>query len=250
MTMSGHEFEHHVAAIFRRQGWQAKVTPGSGDYGVDIVLTRRDAESGETRVAVQVKMFSAPVGPQAVQEVVAGKAVHRCSEAWVVTNSTFTPAAARLAAANGVRLIAGIELRGMEARAQRAEERVHEAATTSEKRWQDREKPSARELSVSWIASVLLMLYLLVAGGGLVSLLSGRLDPDRTPTIIALIVLPAALSLVVLAIRFVRRRTTDRDTGITAEHPTASREQFLQSHPRGAATTDETPYLRAEDVIE
>lgn len=214
MTMSGHEFEHHVAAVFRRQGWQAEVTPGSGDYGVDIVLSRRESEGGESRIAVQVKMFSTPVGPQAVQEVVAGKAVHRCSDAWVVTNSTFTPAAARLAGANGVRLITGIELRGMEVQARQSEERVRDGATASEKRWQDRDKPDARELSVSWIASALLMLYLLVAGGGLISLFSGRLDPDRAPTIIGLIVLPAALVLVVLAIRFVRRRTTDRDTGL------------------------------------
>jgi hypothetical protein len=42
--------------------------------------------------------------------VVAGTRYYKCSQAWVVTNSTYTPAAVALAEANDVRLIDGNEL--------------------------------------------------------------------------------------------------------------------------------------------
>jgi hypothetical protein len=99
---SGPEFEHFVAEVFEENGHCAEVTQASGDFGVDLIL------NGE--IAVQVKFYGATVGPTAVQEVVAGMAFYNCSEAWVVTNSTFTPAAELLAKANNVRLIAGDEL--------------------------------------------------------------------------------------------------------------------------------------------
>jgi hypothetical protein len=99
---SGAEFEHFCAQVFTENGHYAQVTQVSGDYGVDLVL------NGE--IAVQAKFYGTVVGPSAVQEVVAGQAMYDCSEAWVVTNSTFTPAAVALAEANGVRLIAGEEL--------------------------------------------------------------------------------------------------------------------------------------------
>jgi hypothetical protein len=99
---SGEEFEHFVAHVFEQNGHCAEVTQASGDYGVDLVL------NGE--IAVQVKFHGSPVGPSAVQEVVAGSRFYQCSQAWVVTNSTFTPAAVALAQPNDVRLIDGDEL--------------------------------------------------------------------------------------------------------------------------------------------
>ena len=102
-VMSGAEFEKFVAQVFVDNGHHAEVTKASGDFGVDLVL------NGE--IAVQAKFYGAVVGPSAVQEVAAGRSMYGCTEAWVVTNSTFTPAALTLAEANGVRLIAGEELR-------------------------------------------------------------------------------------------------------------------------------------------
>jgi hypothetical protein len=197
MTMSGHQFEHHVAAILRQQGWQAKVTPGSGDYGVDLILTGRAPEGAERRVAVQVKMFSAPVGPQAVQEVVAGKAVHGCAEAWVVTNSTFTPAATRLATANSVRLVAGTELRAMESRAARTERSDDQPESSPfERRWDERRKQDGRALSLSWAVAVFGSLYLLVVGTGLMSLFSGHLDTTKAVIVVTMIAVPAVVWVV------------------------------------------------------
>lgn len=99
---SAAEFEHFVAKVFELNGHYAEVTQASGDYGVDLVL------NGE--IAVQVKFYGTPVGPAAVQEVVAGSRYYKCNQAWVVTNSSYTPAAVALAAANDVRLIDGNEL--------------------------------------------------------------------------------------------------------------------------------------------
>ncbi|WP_205878912.1 restriction endonuclease [Mycobacterium camsae] len=111
---SGTEFEKFVAQVFAANGHHATVTKNSGDYGVDLVL------NGE--IAVQAKFYGSVVGPSAVQEVVAGRAVYGCSEAWVVTNSTFTPAAVTLAKANGVRLIAGDELQWLAENPERSTE--------------------------------------------------------------------------------------------------------------------------------
>jgi restriction system protein len=54
---------------------------------------------------VQAKRYRSSVGVRAVQEAVAAKAKYRCSEAMVVTNSTFTKQAVELARANKVTLV-------------------------------------------------------------------------------------------------------------------------------------------------
>ena len=72
----------------------------SGDFGADLVLRR----GGEVVVA-QCKRYGRPVGVAAVQQVVAARSMYGARGAIVVTNATFTEAAKRLAAANGVRLM-------------------------------------------------------------------------------------------------------------------------------------------------
>ena len=97
--MDGRSFEEYLGVLFRRLGYSAEVTPYSGDYGADLVIKRDGA-----REVVQAKRSTRAVGPRAVQEVVAARAHCGCQGAVVVTNSTFTPAARRLAADNGVKL--------------------------------------------------------------------------------------------------------------------------------------------------
>ncbi len=99
--MQGLEYEHAVADYLSEHGYKnVSVTKGSGDYGVDII-----AHKGKRKYAVQCKYYSNPVGLAAVQEAVAGKAMYGCTDAMVVTNSTFTSAAQNLAEANGVILL-------------------------------------------------------------------------------------------------------------------------------------------------
>lgn len=98
-NMSGEDFEKYLKAGFERKGYKVELTPGSNDYGADLVLTRK----GETTV-VQAKRYEANVGNKAVQEVVAARAYYEAEKAMVVTNSYFTKQAVKLAEANDVEL--------------------------------------------------------------------------------------------------------------------------------------------------
>ncbi|WP_157517165.1 restriction endonuclease [Mycobacterium sp. MS1601] len=104
-AMSGTEFEDFVAGIARRAGVPVIMTPLTGDWGVDLILGRRP-----DRVAVQCKRLGRPVGPGAVQEVVAGAPMQDCTRTMVVSNQEFTPAARRLAEQHGCILVGGSQL--------------------------------------------------------------------------------------------------------------------------------------------
>lgn len=101
MSTAGTSYEYSVADYLRKNGYSdVEVTKASGDYGVDVTAYR----SG-IKYAVQCKYYSKPVGLDAVQEVVAGKAYYNCDCAMVVTNNTFTESAITLAKHNGVILL-------------------------------------------------------------------------------------------------------------------------------------------------
>lgn len=98
--LSGHEYEKYVAALINEMGWTAKVTPGSGDHGADII-----AEKDGDRVAIQCKMYSSAVGNKSVQEAFSAKRYYDCDHACVISNSSFTPAAKQAAAKLDVALL-------------------------------------------------------------------------------------------------------------------------------------------------
>jgi HJR/Mrr/RecB family endonuclease len=104
-TMSGTEFEDHVARIARSCGVPVIMTSLTGDWGVDLIIGQRP-----NRLAVQCKRLSRPVGAGAVQEVVAGAPMHDCTRTMVVTNHEFTPAARKLAELHGCELVGGTDL--------------------------------------------------------------------------------------------------------------------------------------------
>lgn len=93
-------FEAQVAQAFERGGWEARTTRKSGDQGADVV-----AERGETRVVVQCKRHSQPVGNSAVQEAVAARHFYRADAAIVVATSGFTKSARQLADSAAVDLV-------------------------------------------------------------------------------------------------------------------------------------------------
>ncbi|HYQ71665.1 MAG TPA: restriction endonuclease, partial [Gammaproteobacteria bacterium] len=96
-ALSGVEFEEFLAGLFLRQGYRVKHTPGSGDYGADLIL-----EQGEERIALQAKRYKNAVGVDAIQQVVAARGYYHCQKAWVVTTAVFTPNARSLAMKNDV----------------------------------------------------------------------------------------------------------------------------------------------------
>jgi restriction system protein len=98
--MSGVEFEGYVAARLRRAGWQVRLTPAVGDYGVDLI-----AEKDGQSVAIQCKRHGKAVGVAAVQQVVSGALHHGCTRSLVVSNQEFTTAARQLAYTHRCQLI-------------------------------------------------------------------------------------------------------------------------------------------------
>ncbi|MGJ0514878.1 MAG: restriction endonuclease [Methylomicrobium sp.] len=103
--LSGTEFEEYLAGLFRHHGYQVEMTPTSGDYGADLLLTKQ----GE-RTAVQAKCYTGSVGVSAVQEALSGMAYYHCQSAWVVTTGSYTPNAIELARKSNVRLLDSTEL--------------------------------------------------------------------------------------------------------------------------------------------
>lgn len=98
--MDGHAFEYFCADLLRKKGFlDVRVTPGSGDQGVDVLATRDGV-----KYAIQCKNYASPLSNTPVQEVSAGKIYYNCHVGVVLTNSTFTPAAISLAKATGVLL--------------------------------------------------------------------------------------------------------------------------------------------------
>lgn len=103
--LSGVEFEEFLAGMFRAQGYTAKLTPTSGDYGADLILSK-----GGQRIAVQAKRYTGSVGVQAVQEALSGQAYYQCHTAWVITTGAFTANALELAQKSGVKMIGRSEI--------------------------------------------------------------------------------------------------------------------------------------------
>lgn len=97
--LDGKAFEVYVAQLLADLGYRAQLTQDGPDFGADVIL-----EQENTRTAVQAKRYESSVGVEAIQQVVAAKAVYGCSEAMVVTNNLYTRAALFLAQKNEVEL--------------------------------------------------------------------------------------------------------------------------------------------------
>lgn len=100
--LTGTQFETLLSDFFKRQGYRVTITKVSGDQGVDLLLYKE-----QQKIAVQCKRYKQTnrVGNTAIQEVVTGKVFYDCTEAWVITTSTYTPHAIQLANKVGVKLI-------------------------------------------------------------------------------------------------------------------------------------------------
>ena len=93
------EFEHVSAEIFRQLGFEAKVTPASGDEGLDIILSKNG-----TKLGVQCKQYKKPVGPGAIREFAGALASADLGGGFFVTTSDFTEAAKQAAEKSKVKI--------------------------------------------------------------------------------------------------------------------------------------------------
>lgn len=98
--LNGIQFEKLCYLLLRDAGFTNLTnTPGSGDYGVDILATKNNK-----RYAFQCKRYSSAIGVSAIQEVSSGKMYYNADCAVVITNNIFTPNAKQLAEKIGVQL--------------------------------------------------------------------------------------------------------------------------------------------------
>lgn len=84
-NMEGHEFEHFCADVLRHNGYDCRVTQGSGDSGADIIALKEGLS-----YAIQCKCYAGSVGYKAVQEAYSGKGIYDTDFAVALTNSNFT----------------------------------------------------------------------------------------------------------------------------------------------------------------
>ena len=99
------EYESIVATNLSNLGFITRTTSISGDFGVDIL-----AEKNGISFAIQCKMYSAPVGINAVQEISSGRIHYKQDYGVVVSNASFTKAARELAKTNNIILLKDNEL--------------------------------------------------------------------------------------------------------------------------------------------
>lgn len=97
--MTGEEFEEFLACCFHNLGYAVEMTPKTGDFGADLILSK-----ARKRTVVQAKRYQGKVGNSAVQEVVSAVKYYGAQDAIAITNSEFTANAHKLAQANGVQL--------------------------------------------------------------------------------------------------------------------------------------------------
>lgn len=84
-SLTGIEFEHEVAAIYTKLGKRAKVTPASGDAGIDIRITEDDSS-----VIVQCKRYKHPAPPAAARELYGALKSDGADKAILVCTGGFT----------------------------------------------------------------------------------------------------------------------------------------------------------------
>ena len=99
-SLHGSAWQQFVADVFRRQGYWVKEAEGGVTDGIDLIATYDDE-----RLGIQCRGGVESVNSEAVQQVLAGKAVHKCNRVAVVTNSGFTKEAIKLGEASDCWLV-------------------------------------------------------------------------------------------------------------------------------------------------
>ncbi|MGA2282134.1 MAG: restriction endonuclease [Candidatus Dormibacteria bacterium] len=108
LVMSNSDLERHLTGLFGRRGYTVWPVPSRGEVGAALLICR-----GDQGVAVQVKRWNAPLGPEVVRAVLAAVTHHAgtlgrlgCTQigGMVVATAPFTPETRELAAESGVLL--------------------------------------------------------------------------------------------------------------------------------------------------
>lgn len=103
---TGPQFELYLTNLFKELGYQAKHSGKAGDQGADLILKKKNYV-----YAVQAKYYTDNLSNTPVQEVVGSLKYYNANQGVVITNSSFTKGARKLAKANNVILIDGEDLK-------------------------------------------------------------------------------------------------------------------------------------------
>ncbi|GAB3669738.1 restriction endonuclease [Halopiger thermotolerans] len=109
--LDGHEFEHFIADLWDRRGWNTDVTSKSSDKGIDVVATK--AFPYPKKVLIQTKRYrdtNTVSGPE-LQTYASLKQRENVDEVVVITTSGFTNQAEVIADDFNIKLIDGQTLR-------------------------------------------------------------------------------------------------------------------------------------------
>jgi restriction system protein len=102
-TLSGNDFERLIELCYKEKGYEVTRVGGAGDHEVDLILKGKEGY----KIAVQCKRWKKNVGNDTVLRLKAGKQVHGCYDAWIVTTSNYTKSAKVAAERLNIRLING-----------------------------------------------------------------------------------------------------------------------------------------------
>lgn len=103
-TMSPQGFEHYVADLFRRKGYDVTLRGGSGDLGVDLEVADRNSAR---RAIVQCKRYQNTVGAETVRELYGTLLHERVAHGFLVTSAEISRAARSWAKDKPLTLIDG-----------------------------------------------------------------------------------------------------------------------------------------------
>lgn len=106
MELDGNDFEKLVAMYYEEKGYKPELTKGSGDHGVDLILT--DPKENY-RIAVQIKRWTSKnVGNEVLGRLVGAKQIYKCLDVWCITTSDYTPKAKEFAELSNIRIFNGL----------------------------------------------------------------------------------------------------------------------------------------------
>ena len=100
--MSGEEFEDYLALLYKKNGFEVRMTPKTCDFGADLLL--KDPKTG-LKICIQAKRYRGLVGEEAVQQTLSGREYYKCDKAMIITNSHYTDAAKKLAKSCDIAMI-------------------------------------------------------------------------------------------------------------------------------------------------
>ena len=103
--LDGTSFEIEAGMVFSKRGYTVCRVGGSGDQGVDLILSK----DGIT-IAVQCKAHRLPVGPGVVRDLYGSLMHHKHREGWLLSTEGFTKGARAFASGKPIRLVTVSEL--------------------------------------------------------------------------------------------------------------------------------------------